>query len=179
MIIGGIRMEKLTQKELDKIIKFHKIWLETKGRRGKQAVIIDKDLSGLKIDHVDFTEAMFKQCNMSNMKIRRAIFNGSEFNTVNLSESSICECEMRVSLLSNVNLEDTLFCLTNLGHSKFINETDLSKACLQGASLHLANTNKTYYKLGNYLNENTAVIYCIEDKLVSCGHYNCSGQAFL
>lgn len=169
-------MEKLRQQELDNIVKLHEEWLESDGKKGERAKIIDKNLRHLSLEHVDLTNAVFSRCDMSNMHISMVNFSRVKFNKVNLDNANIYKNKINAAELCDVTLNNTTFCMTDLSRSYLTEGTDLSKACLQGTTLHRAKLNKTYYKLTDCSNENTAVTYCIEDKLVSCGF--CNGGKF-
>ena len=48
---------KITQKELNKIAEEHKLWIDTKGDKGKRANLKNIDLSKLCLSNIDFSEA--------------------------------------------------------------------------------------------------------------------------
>jgi len=64
----------MKQKELNKLIDLHELWLETNGKQGQRLELYEKDLSGLEIIYKDLTQAYLFKCNCSKMVLIRCKF---------------------------------------------------------------------------------------------------------
>lgn len=80
----------MTQKELDKILEWHKIWLNRKG--GKQADLSFENLSGTTLNSISLYHIIFKGTNFTNVSFEgatfiNAYFEGATFRYVDFSGS--------------------------------------------------------------------------------------------
>lgn len=119
-------MNKISQKELDRLIDEHERWLNDL-KKGHELILINYDLSHLSIENRDLSEAKFCDCNMSLMKVKNCkllntVFSYSDF------EKTLFEC---------CDFLNTSFYRTNLVNSNFIS-CSLTNVNLAGANLSSA-----------------------------------------
>ena len=69
----------LTQKELDKILENHKLWIESNGEDGEKADLSEKKLQGLSFEKAELKEAIFDG----------AVLIGADFSGANLENAML------------------------------------------------------------------------------------------
>jgi uncharacterized protein YjbI with pentapeptide repeats len=117
---AGEVMEKLTQDQLDALVKLHERFLE--GRiGGRRATLKRVDLSGLSLARTNLRQADFSGCMMRNMDLSNA----------NFQEASLYACDM-----SFADLNNTSFVRADLRGSR-IESANLAGADLERADLRV------------------------------------------
>ena len=111
-------MEKLTQEELNEIIRLHKLWLENKPE-GIKADLFNKDLSGLDLSNSDLRHANLESAYLSYANLRNA----------NLGYANLRYANLRCASLKSANLESAI--LVNA----YLRGADLRNADLRNAIL--------------------------------------------
>ena len=119
-------MKKLTQKEVNEIIKKHQMWLNNE-EGGKQAKFSDMNLNGL---------------DLSNSNLEDAYFSGTDLVGANLENCNLRSCQMSYADLSFANLKNCNLQHADLGscilsHTNLEN-CDLNMARLDIFCLHIA-----------------------------------------
>lgn len=116
-------MNKISQKELDRLIDEHERWLNDL-KKGHELILINYDLSHLSIENRDLSEAKFCDCNMSLMKVKNCKLLHTVFSSSDFEETLFKYCDFL----------DMTFCRTNLVNSNFIS-CSLTNVNLAGANL--------------------------------------------
>lgn len=109
-------MREITAKQLKRILKSHKDWVDSNGKRGERA---------------DFGETI-----LIGVDLRGADLRGADLSGANLSWINLTDTDLRGADLRNADLSDTEVRGVDL------NEVDLSDARLRGADLREANLSK-------------------------------------
>lgn len=97
-----MKYKKITQEELDEILKLHKLWRQNKG--GKQADFSGMDLSNMDIMCEDLSFANFKYTNLSGTDLFGSILYGSDLRYANLSGAYLGDVDLRYADLRCANL---------------------------------------------------------------------------
>ena len=87
----------MTQKELNKILKEHSLWLASNGEKGKCAVLKGADLRG-----VDLSGADLRQANLAFTNLRRA-----NLTCANLRQADLHRADLRKAILGCTEMEST------------------------------------------------------------------------
>lgn len=141
-------MKKITQEELNIIIKEHKLWL--KDRSGKRADLSDCDISKLDMSHAD---------------MRYSDVRGSCMNGTNMSHS-----DMRLTNMSHISL-----CCADMGYSN-MSGTDMSHANMSGANISGTNMRGTNMRGANMNGANMSYsdMCCADMRYADMGYSNMS-----
>ena len=128
---------KLTQKEINKIIENHKHWLnaDVDGWNNMKANFSNQDLSyadlsDANLHGVDLGGANLIYANLSGTNLSHANLSGADLNGADLSDANLCDTNLSYANLSG----------TNLSHANLSN-ADLSDADINYANLSYANLN--------------------------------------
>src|SRR3990167_4905813 len=115
-------MNKITQKELNKILKKHIMWLNNK-KGGERANLSGADLSGADLSGLNLSKA-----NLAGANLAEATLAGA-----NLSEADLYKSNLSEANLAGANLAEATLAGSNLS------EANLSEASLVGANLARTN----------------------------------------
>ena len=124
-------------KELKKVLKNHKLWINTEGEEGEQAalseeVLFGKDLSGAELRFAD----------LSGVNLESAVLKGVNLMGADLSDSDLCGADFSGADLSGTNLGGADFKGASLKNVSLeganLSGVNLSGADLLGASLDFA-----------------------------------------
>ena len=128
---------KLTQKEINKIIENHKHWLnkDVDGWDNMKANFSNQDLSyadlsDANLHGVDLGGANLIYANLSGTNLSHANLSGADLSGADLSDANLCDTNLSYANLSG----------TNLSHANLSN-ADLSDADINYANLSYANLN--------------------------------------
>lgn len=125
----------MTHKELNNILKEHKLWLFSDGEKGKQA-----DLSHLDLCGFDLSGANLKCANLLAVDL-----SGADLIDADLSEADLWAADLSNADLSNTNLDGANLSYANLSDANLsgadLSSANLSKANLWGADLKGADLN--------------------------------------
>ena len=133
---------KLTQKEINKIIENHKHWLnkDVDGWDNMKADFSNQELSyanlrgvdlrGAELRSVNLSCADISGANLSNANLSGAYLSGVDLSEANLSGADLSDVDLSYANLSEANLSDASLCDADLSY------TNLSYANLRGANLH-------------------------------------------
>jgi uncharacterized protein YjbI with pentapeptide repeats len=91
--------KKLTQTELDEILRLHTIWLDSEGREGKYA-----DLSYTDCSKLSFREANLAGANLPWTDLTGANLSGARLIVANLTEANLTGANLSVADLTGANL---------------------------------------------------------------------------
>ena len=94
-----IELRKITQEELNKILKEHQLWLNSNGREGIKAGLSAMDLSGMNLRHANLRRANLRYANLRGADL----YNADLYNV-----------DLRYANLRNANLENTNITGANL-----------------------------------------------------------------
>lgn len=102
-------MKKISKEELKKILNEHKLWLESNGKKGKQADLSHIDLSHVNLSHVDLSHADLSyidlsNANLSNMDLTNANLSDANLSFANLSFANLFQTDLTNANLSNAKL---------------------------------------------------------------------------
>ncbi len=145
-------MKKITQEELNIILKEHKLWL--KDRSGKRADLSDCDLSKLDMSYADMgysnmsgtdmSHTDMSYANMSCANMRGTNMRGANMSCANMSYADMCCADMRYadmsySNMSYVDMRDADMCYSNMSY------VDVRCANMCSADMGGANTHNIIY----------------------------------
>ena len=151
---------KLTQKEINKIIENHKHWLnkDVDGWNNMKADFFNQDLSdanlrGADLSRADFCGANLSGADLSDADLSDAVLSGAHLRNADLSDANLSGAVLSGAVLRNANLSYAVLrnanlryvnlryanlCDTNLSDANLC-DTNLSDANLSGADLSGAN----------------------------------------
>ena len=157
--VRAARTGVLTQNELQKILADHRRWLDSGGKRGKQAdlsrtVLAKADLYAAKLSRTDFQganlqeallseadlyEADLRQANLTDAvldwacldyaKLQRASLRGADLRWANLEGANLSGCDLRFANLEGANLKEARLIEANL-YGMTLKNTDMQGAIL-------------------------------------------------
>lgn len=135
-------MKKISKEELKKILNEHKLWLESNGKKGKQA-----DLSHVNLSHVDLSHADLSYIDLSNANLSNMDLTNANLFYANLSDANLSYVDLSNANLSNVNLSHAGLFYTDLSNTDLsgvdLSNTNLSYVNLSFANLSFANLFQT------------------------------------
>lgn len=101
-------LERLSQDDITHMLKQHRRWLDSEGRKGNRAKFCRKDASGLILTGADLRNADLSSSNFSNASLlgadlRGAVLHAVDVNGANLNQTNLEGCNLNnlVGLLSN------------------------------------------------------------------------------
>jgi uncharacterized protein YjbI with pentapeptide repeats len=112
---------KLTQKEINKIIENHKHWL-------------NKDVDGWDNMKADFSNQELSYANLRGVDLRGAELRSVNLSCADISGANLSNANLSGADLSYANLSDASFCGADLSGA-YLSGVDLSEANLSGADL--------------------------------------------
>ena len=136
---------KLTQKEINKIIKNHKHWLneDVDGWNNMKADFSDQDLSYANLSGANLSGADISRTNLSGANLSCADLSGADLSGADLSDADISCTKLSYAQLSYANLSCADLSCANFSHTNLryanLSYTDLSCANLSCADLRGAN----------------------------------------
>ena len=177
---------KLTQKEINKIIENHKHWLnkDVDGWDNMKANFSNQDLcdanlsradlrnanlrganlSGADLSDADLSCANFSRANLSDANLRYANLSYANLRYANLRYASLCDADIHYANLSDANLCDANLCHANLRHANLcfvnLNYAKLCNANLSDAGLRSANLSNANLSNAN-LSDTKNMMYII------------------
>ena len=136
---------KLTQKEINKIIENHQHWLkkDVDDWESMRADFSNKDLSYANLSRADLSYANLSGANLSNANLRYADLSYADLSYANLRYADIRCANIHCANLRDANLCDANFCNANLSDANLcfvnLNFAKLCNANLSDADLRCAN----------------------------------------
>jgi hypothetical protein len=131
-------LKKITQEELDEVLKLHVLWLSSSGREGKKAILNSTNLSDL---------------DLSRYNLKRANFHKANLNGANLNESFLKYVDLREANLQDAYLQDA-----------YLDHVDLRGADLTGAFMQRSSfRNADFFLADLYGVDLQGAIYSDED----------------
>jgi nucleoid DNA-binding protein len=157
--IHPVRKGVLTQNALRKILADHRRWLDSGGKRGKQAelsraVLAEADLCAAKLSRIDLQgadlreallseadlyEADLRKANLTNAvldwacldyaRIQQACLKGADLRWANLEGANLSGCDLRFANLEGANLKEARLTEANL-YGMTLKNTDMQGAIL-------------------------------------------------
>lgn len=112
-------MKKISKEELKKILNEHKLWLESNGKKGKQADLSHIDLSHVNLSHVDLSHADLSYIDLSNANL-----SNMDLTNANLFYANLSDANLSFANLSFANLFQTDLTNANLSNAKLIKVAD-------------------------------------------------------
>ena len=126
-------MRKISQEELNKILKEHELWLKGEGR--KCADLSNANLRGINLSNVDLTGA-----NLNNADLNNADLSNTDFSNVNLRCANLEDANLRGATLVHTDLKCNTLIRADLTSANLSN-ANLSSANLSNADLKDIKTN--------------------------------------
>ncbi len=120
-------MREITEKKLKRILKSHKDWVNSKGKRGYRADLVETILIGVDLRGADLRGADLREANLSWINLTDTDLRGADLRNADLSDT-----EVRGVDLNEVNLSDAHL------RGADLREANLTKAVLTGADLREA-----------------------------------------
>ena len=123
---------------LKKILREHKLWLESAGRKGCKADLSGADLSGADLRWADLSEA-----NLSGADLYKAYLSGADLYKADLSGADLSGADLRLADLSGADLSGADL------YKAYLSGAYLYKAYLSGANLRWAYLRWAYLSEAN------------------------------
>lgn len=125
------KLKKISESELEGILKKHKLWLESNGNRTdpNRANFALFDLKGAKLIRANLTRVHFREADLTGANLNRADLNQANLTRVDLTRAFAEKADLTGANLKKANLTGAYFT-----EAYFI-EADLSKANLSQAKL--------------------------------------------
>ncbi|MBY0756284.1 ImmA/IrrE family metallo-endopeptidase [Clostridium sardiniense] len=105
----NIMSKETTQKEIEKMVKEHEEWINTKGERGRRLDLEGKELKGIRLLNVDLENANFKNTVIKDSAIfanlKGANFEGSKIDNTEFLGSNIKGVKMGAKELEIINTQ--------------------------------------------------------------------------
>ena len=117
----------MNQKELDKVLELHSLWLANKG--GERADLRGVNLRGANLQRADLWRADLRGVNLRGANLQRADLQEADLWRANLQEADLREANLQGASLQEANLRGASLQRADLWRA------DLWGANLQGASL--------------------------------------------
>ena len=122
-------MRRVEQEELNKLIKLHKIWLDSNGKQGDRLVLINCNLRGSNLSMSDLKGSDLSMSDLKGSNLRGSNLSMSDLRVSDLRESNLSESNLRGSNLRGSNLS-----MSDLKGSN-LSESDLRGSNLRGSDL--------------------------------------------
>ncbi|WWT40077.1 hypothetical protein [Staphylococcus phage PT94] len=129
-------MKKITQKELDKKLKLHELWLDD-NTRGIRLDLNWVDLEEVDLEGANLQYASLRGSNLRNVNLRRTNLQYVDLNEANLYFSDLAFANLKAASLIEVNLKGSDLTNANLNYTD-LNDADLSNTDLTDANLNYA-----------------------------------------
>ena len=129
-------MKKITQEELNEIIKLH-MWYVLNVPGGSKANFEHTDLSGLTIESVHLDTVSFNFANLEETRFIQTSLKLADFNQVSACNTSFLECGMQHASFVRAKLKSAQFCHADLDFADFnqaiLTDTQLIESSLNDA----------------------------------------------
>jgi len=107
------------KKELQRILKQHKLWLESEKKEGERADLRGANLTGVVLDEADLWGAHLRYANLTGANLTgsmlsRACMRGANLSKANLSSSMMFEVDLRKANLTGAVLDGAKFWYADL-----------------------------------------------------------------
>jgi hypothetical protein len=123
----------ITRADLDRILKEHRLWIESGKKNGSKA-----DLSRAILNWADLSGVILIEANLSGANLRRANLSGADLKKADLSGAKLEIADLRKAILMKANLSRASLDMVKLCGA------DLMAANLSKANLQRANLNEAY-----------------------------------
>ena len=112
------RWTKVSQSEMDEIIRLHELYLDRK-TGGRRALLAFHDISGLKLSNRDLSEADFsgarmRRVKMNATKLKMTNFFGADLRMADLKAATLNRADLRGACLRGADLSDAYLAGANL-----------------------------------------------------------------
>lgn len=132
-------MREITQEEIDRKLKAHKLWWDTKGHLGEQAVFKNvsitekyfarRDLQGVIFENIRCTYTSFYKANLHSAEFKNvhfylvrfndAILTGVKFWLCNITDTAYLYADLKNAAFTSTTLIDVDFRCSNLRYANF------------------------------------------------------------
>ena len=133
-----MEFKKITQQELNEILKQHKLWLESDFVKGERAYLTDADLSNADLSNADLTNA----------NLRGSYLRGADLTNANLSNADLSDAGLRGADLTNANLYKTIFSFSQIDNM-----------------ISMCNVGKNHRQVLYFYKEDRVICGCFDDTL--------------
>jgi uncharacterized protein YjbI with pentapeptide repeats len=138
--------------KLQEILADHHLWLESRGKDGKQANLSGWDLSGLDLAERDLRDINFEDVQLVNANLSWAELDRANLSGANLQEANLSQAHLQESDLHRANLERADLTGANLRNARLMGanfqEAKLLKANFRDADLQDAKLTQSQDLLG-------------------------------
>ena len=110
-------LRKISQEELEDILKKHKKWLNNQNG-GERANLIDADLSYLNFKKVDLRCAKMTSVNLTHADLTDTVLKNADLTDTNLAFANLKRANLKGTDLTNTTIWDTIF--SNAGGKSII-----------------------------------------------------------
>jgi uncharacterized protein YjbI with pentapeptide repeats len=136
-------MKFVSREELNKIIREHKWWLRSNGKKGKRANLEGFVLKNVDLYKVDLKRARLCRANLENSNLASANFYKANLEGANLRSANLEGAILSSANLKSADLQDSIMEIAELSDADLQNanlkEADLDEALLTNANLQGAN----------------------------------------
>ena len=107
----------MKQKDIEKILKNHKEWIDTNGNRGDFANLSGADLSGADLSGANLSGANLIKADLSGANLIKADLSGANLSGANLIKANLIKADLRGANLRGANLRGANLSGANLDYS--------------------------------------------------------------
>lgn len=126
---------KMTQEELNEILRKHKLWLDGK-KGGERADLTEANLTGLDLTKADLTWANFTGADLSRANFTGADLSWAKFKRADLTGAVLTRANLYTANLTDAKLTRAVLSWTNLTDVN-LTDADLAGAYIDFSSLPL------------------------------------------
>lgn len=152
---------KISQKELDKKIAAHELWIKSKSDitlKGEQLILPHTDFSNLNLSHRNLTCAMLKGSKFAETNLNYTIFKGACLEKITIEDINAFEVNFSHTSLRNAVLKKNLFFNSNF------NRTLLKNVQIFDSEIENSYFYRTCFNKVNFSNVDfTGSIFCKTD----------------
>ena len=134
----------VTADELAALLASHRQWLESEGRSGRRAVLINRDLRSLVLDGAEMARARLELCDLRSVSLEAARITGARFGDSDLGRARLVGCVGNDASFFRCHAPQASFAAARLNRACFmlahLDGADLSAAELAGADFDCAST---------------------------------------
>ncbi len=97
-------LKQLSKEDLAEILKQHKVWLDSKGTKGRAANFVKTDLRGASLVGLNLAQANFKEAYLYGAYLKKSNLQSAKFSDANLRGANLRWANLKKADLKHTNL---------------------------------------------------------------------------
>ncbi|NKB60974.1 MAG: TIR domain-containing protein [Gammaproteobacteria bacterium] len=126
-------MREISREELDEVLDKHRVWLESEGKQGARAELVECDLTAIDLSETNLKRAILSGSILQNTNLRKSDLRKAEMLETDLFSADLTQADLRQADLWQSDMGETTLVDANLSG------TCLNETILDGANLSRAN----------------------------------------